>query len=222
MKGSRFIEAARKSLIILGTGGFAAEVKWLVDDINKADRECWRIDAFIGLDEGIEVQSLDGISVKSEKGIKEFAPADTYFIIAIGNNKVRKEVATNMLKIDLKPATLIHPTVCQGQNVAVGRGCIIMPNAILAPHSALADFVIVNTATTVGHHCQVSAYSNICPGARLGGGSKAGEGALIGSNAVLHPKSKLGDWASLAPCSYLMRSTPQGTSWVGVPAKRFL
>lgn len=34
------MEAARRNLVIMSTGGFAAEVKWLVDDINRADREC--------------------------------------------------------------------------------------------------------------------------------------------------------------------------------------
>lgn len=214
-------------LVIAGTGGFASEVLWLVNDINIHLTQMHKIPlslkGFLRAETDSSITEFDGLSTFSSSDLSSLKLMGCNFVVAIGNNQIRKEVAAGLEGNGLHACPpLVHPSVQMGQGVSLGHGTIAMHGSILAPHCSLGRHVLVNTSSTVGHHSRISDFVNICPGVRLGGASVIKEGCFIGSNAVTHPKSTMDEWSSLGSCSYLLKKTGRKSSWIGVPAKRFI
>ncbi len=92
------------------------------------------------------------------------------FVVAIGNNLVRKEIVRKYNDLDLNYVKLIHPAAIIGSKVEILSGTVVMPGAIINAGSKIAKHVIVNTAAVVDHDCVVGDYVHIAQGAVLAGG----------------------------------------------------
>lgn len=67
----------------------------------------------------------------------------------------------------------------------LGEGCQIMDGARLNVESKVGDFVILNTNSTVEHHCNIDHFSHICPGAVVCGNVEIGKTVFIGANSTI-------------------------------------
>ena len=60
-----------------------------------------------------------------------------------------------------------------------------MDGARLNVESKVGDFVILNTNSTVEHHCNIDHFSHICPGAVVCGNVEIGKTVFIGANSTI-------------------------------------
>ena len=81
-----------KNIVIIGSGGFGREVAWLISDINRKSKE-WNILGFIDDNKKLHGEIINGYRVL---GSFDFFKdkKDIYYVCAIGNAKVRKEIDT--------------------------------------------------------------------------------------------------------------------------------
>ena len=111
-----------EQVIVIGGGGHA---KVVMDCIRAAG------DTVVGiLDDSIAVgDTVLGIPVlgKTEDYVRF---ADKKFIIAIGNNAVRRRLAE---ATDAKWHTAVHPRAVVSPYAALGKGSVVMPGAIINP-----------------------------------------------------------------------------------------
>jgi sugar O-acyltransferase (sialic acid O-acetyltransferase NeuD family) len=96
------------------------------------------------------------------------------FVVAIGNNLVRKGIVEKYKDLNLDYVKLIHPAAIIGSKVEILSGTVVMPGAIINAGSKIGEHVIVNTSAVIDHDCVVGDFVHIAQGAVLAGGVTVG------------------------------------------------
>jgi len=141
------------------------------------------------------------------------------FIIAIGNNKVRKSIAQKLDLPDDYYTTLIHKTAVVSPSAKIGYGTVIMPNAVINADAQIRNHVIVNTSAVVEHDNKLNDFAHVSPGSTLTGSVEIGEGTHIGAGATVIPNVKIGQWSVIGAGAVVTHDIPSNCTAVGIPAK---
>lgn len=141
-------------------------------------------------------------------------------IVAIGNNRTRKQVFVKLKNKGAQFATGIHPSAVIAENAKVGEGTMICAGAIINPAAKIGADVILNTGCTIDHHNVIGDHVHIAPGVNLGGEVSIGEGTLVGIGASVLPGCKIGSWSLIAGGAVVTRDVTDGVIYAGIPAKR--
>jgi len=142
----------------------------------------------------------------------------TPFIIAIGDNKIRKKIATTLLtKNSFSKA--IHPSAIIDDTTIIEHGTVIMANAIVNSSSKIGKHCIINTGAIIEHDSIINDYVHISPRATLCGNVHIGEGTQIGAGAVILPNINIGKWAIIGAGSVVIKDIPDNVTVVGNPAR---
>lgn len=137
-------------------------------------------------------------------------------IIAIGNNKIRKEISQ---KIFHKFGKIIHPSAMTQRHVSIGEGSVIFHNSIIQSNSIIENHVIINTRASIDHDCIIHDFAHIGPGAILCGSVEVGEGTLVGAGAIVIPNIKIGKWVTIGAGTVIIENIPDYAVVVGNPGK---
>lgn len=202
-------------LIIVGAGGLGVEVLWAAQAM-----ACWEILGYADANrEKVGGSHFgDRVVCQPDRIVERFGP-ETWFLLAIGENRIRRDLASLLESQGLQPATIVHPQARRAPSVQVAAGSYIAPGATLAPHCRVGRHVLVNINAVVGHECQIGDFSQICPGAVVTGQCRLGLGAFVGTNACLQPGTAVGDWASVGASSFAVAQVQAGETVIGVPAR---
>ncbi len=138
------------------------------------------------------------------------------FIIAIGSNFLRKQV-TNQLNCNYGIAH--HKSAIISRDVKVHEGTVVFHRTVVQAGSVIGKHVIINTAATVDHDCQIGDYVHISPHASLCGIVAVGEGTQIGANATVIPGIEIGKWCMIGAGSVILKDVPDYAVVVGNPGK---
>ena len=143
--------------------------------------------------------------------------ADHRFLIAIGNNAVRRRLAENM---NVRWATVVHPSAVVSPYAAIGEGTVVMPGAVINACAEIGRHCIINTGAVVEHDNILHDYVHLSPKAALGGTVTVGSGSHIGIGACVRNNTAIcGGCTVVAGAAVVKDITDPGT-YVGVPAKR--
>jgi len=96
------------------------------------------------------------------------------FVIAIGNNLVRKAIVEKYEGLGLEYVKLVHPAAIIGSGVEIFGGSVVMPGAIINADAKIGEHVIVNTGAVIDHDCVVRDFVHVAQGAVLAGGVTVG------------------------------------------------
>lgn len=105
-------------------------------------------------------------------------------IIAVGNNKVRMQLS---LLIKHRFQNFIHPSAQVAQSVTLGKGSVVLQNAVIQANSIIGNHVIVNIGSMIDHDNVIGDFVHIAPL------------SYVGSNSVIS------DLTCLEPCSKVNR-----------------
>ncbi len=194
-----------KSIVIIGAGGFGREVAWICRRAGLEVSGC--------CDDAPEKQSGDLGGVPLLGKIEAAAarlPAKAGFHVAVGDNRVRKELAARALAVGWRPVSVVDPTAIRAPDAEIGAGSYVGIGSVVSSGCKLGRFVIVNFHVTVGHDSALGDYAQLCPGVRLSGGCALGEGGFLGSNAVAIPGRRLGAWSSVGAGTVVMKDVADG------------
>jgi len=145
------------------------------------------------------------------------ASNDLYFLVAVGGTH-RLELHDWLVGEGLLPLTVVHRAAYVAADAALGPGCQILAHATVCALARLERSVIVNTAASVDHECCIGAGAHICPGVRLAGCVVVGERAFIGTGAVILPRLRIGNDATIGAGAVVVRDIPAGAVVMGIPA----
>lgn len=142
------------------------------------------------------------------------------YIVAIGNNDVRKNIA-NMLEkhSDISLINAIHPTATISSRIKIGVGNFIAAGAIINTGTFLGDYIIINTGATLDHDNYIDNFAQISPGCNLAGNVTVEEGVFIGTGAVIIPGKRIGSHAIIGAGAVVINDIPPNCTAVGVPAR---
>lgn len=138
---------------------------------------------------------------------------DTDFVIGIGNNAVREEVAR---KYDVNWVTLIHPSAQIGLQVSIGRGTVVMAGAVINACTAIGEHCIINTGAIVEHDNVLGDFVHISPGAKLSGTVTIGDRTWIGTGVSIKNNLNICADAIVGVGAVVIRDIKTKGTYVGV------
>lgn len=137
------------------------------------------------------------------------------FIIAIGNNSIRKKISTmaNLCYKSVKGNCHISP------GASIGEGSVVMNGACINIGTYIGNHAIINTGACVDHECIIDDFVHISPNATLAGNVKVKEGTHIGSGATVIEGINIGKWATIGAGAVIIKDIPDYAVVIGVPGK---
>lgn len=200
-----------RKLAVIGAGGHGKVVAELAAALGTYSEIVFLDDRAQG--------SVNGFSVIGTTLLLENSLSPEQFDIAVGNNRIRRQIAGRAAALGFKLPVLIHPDATVSPSATVGQGSVIMAKAVVQADSVLKDGVIVNTAATVDHDCLLDAFVQISPGAHLSGNTHIGEESWIGTGACSRQQIRIGSRATIGAGAVIVRDVSDGMTVAGNPAK---
>ena len=166
------------------------------------------------IDDNPDIVSVSGIPVLHTAQMA--LNATDRLCIAVGNNKIRKELAGRLKTVF---ALAIHKTAVISPQATIGDGTVIMANAVINPGSSIGAHCIINTSAVVEHDCTIADFVHISPAAALAGGVSVGEGTHIGIGACIIQGIRIGNWAMIGAGAVIIADIPDFAVVVGNPGR---
>jgi sugar O-acyltransferase (sialic acid O-acetyltransferase NeuD family) len=141
------------------------------------------------------------------------------YIVAIGDNRTRREKYNLHLQAGYTPVTVIHPSAIISPSVRIGKGTTVLANVVINPDASIGDNVVLYTSCTIDHECDISDHSYISPGCNICGRVRIGVGAMLGAGAVVLPGLSIGQWTIVGAGAVVTDDVPGNVTVVGVPAR---
>ena len=140
-------------------------------------------------------------------------------VVAIGDNRLRRELIETLLALGERLATAIHPFTSVSPSASIGEGSMISAGTIVLPRAVIGRGVILNTKSSVDHDSVVGDFAHIGPGATVGGNVRIGAETLIGSGATVVSGVTVGARSIIGAGAVVVRDVPDDVTAVGVPAR---
>ena len=141
------------------------------------------------------------------------------YIVAIGNNRARREKYDLLLEAGYAPATIIHPSAIISLRARIGKGTAVLANAVINPEACIGDNVVLYTSCTIDHECVISDHSYVSPGCNICGRVNIGTGAMLGAGAIVLPGLSVGEWSIVGAGAVVIDDVPNNVTVAGVPAR---
>lgn len=205
------------NIVVVGAGGHAR----VVADVIRLGAE-YQVRGFLDGEnasrrgtefEGAAVLGGDEVLLGlREEGVRHAA-------VAVGDNAARLRIADQLLELGFELPALVHPDATVAASVHLGAGTVVFARAVVNPATRLGRVVIINTAASVDHDCEIGDAVHIAPGAHLAGGVKVASGALVGIGAAVRPRLTIGRNAVVGAGAAVVADVAAGTTVAGVPAR---
>ena len=198
------------SLMIVGSGGHATVVLDAAKLMN-----IW--DSILVLDQTKEGIALDVNDLYSNR--HQYKPTHDVFV-AIGDNKDRENVMTQLTKEGFLFATIIHPSAVVAENVSIDAGTCLLAGVVVNPYVRIGKGVIVNTGARLDHHNHIGDFSHVCPGSVLAGDVTIGQRCFLGTGSIVSSQVLISEHVTLGAGCVVVKSITDPGTYVGVPARK--
>lgn len=202
-----------KNIVIIGAGGFAREVAWLIEEINLKNNE-WNLIGFFD-ENNCKNLMLNGYKVLNKNEFESLK--DLYLVVAIGDSEVRENVVNRYL--NYKFATLIHPDVSISFTNKIGEGSIICKGNIITVNVNIGKHVIINIDSTVGHDAVLEDYVTILPSVNISGYVRVKQCSNVGTGTNIIQEKTIGRNTIIGAGSVVVKDISDYVVAVGIPAR---
>jgi sugar O-acyltransferase (sialic acid O-acetyltransferase NeuD family) len=195
------------NIIIIGAGGHSKVIIDIIRELGNYN--------IVGIYDDNKIGYFSGIKIIGK--ISEINNTIDYFIIGIGNDKIRKKIAEEYNQ--LKWATLIHPKTIIAKTAIIKEGSVVCAGAIIQTEVEVGKHCIINTNCSIDHESTIGDYCSICPSSTICGQVKVGESSFIGANSTIIQIIEIGKECIIGAGSVVIRNIPNNSKAVGNPAK---
>lgn len=210
-------------IAIYGAGGLGREVAGGIHRINKESDQQWDIVGFY--DDNIPVGTPVSHYGKiiGNKDALNAVDEPLALAIAVGDPRIRKLIFDSITNPNISFPNLIAPSfkVLDPETFKIGRGNIIQDNCSATCDVTIGNFNVFNGSDVMGHDDVIGDFNVFMPGVHLSGAVTVGNSNLLGVDSVVLQKVKIGDKVTLGAGSVLMTKPKDGSTYIGVPAKKF-
>lgn len=207
-----------KDIVIIGSGGFAREVTFLIEQINQSNYR-WNILGYID-NQAKKSQGKYGIIADDEWLLN--SPKEIYVAIGIGNPQTIKYLSEFFLQNkNIKFPNLIHPnTIYEKDSLILGNGNIICANNIFTVDVKIGSFNIFNLSCTVGHDTIVGSNNVFNPNTNISGNVHIGNNCLFGTSSTVLQNTTINNNVTIGAAALINKDIKESGTYVGIPAKR--
>ncbi len=139
------------------------------------------------------------------------------FVIAIGNNGVRKRIAKEH---SVTWATLVHPSAQIAMQAQLGEGTVVMAGAVINPCAVIGKHCIINSSAVVEHDNVLADFVHISPKAALGGTVCVGEMTHIGIGAAVRNNINICSGCTIGAGAVIVEDIHEVGVYAGVPGRK--
>lgn len=201
---------SEKKVMIIGASGHG---KVIADIVHQSG------DKVIGfLDDDPTKKEIHQIPVLGKIEDTQKYKDDFYFIIGIGNNKIRKEIAES--NPVLKYYTAIHPTTVVGEGVRIGNGTAVMAGVVINADAEIGEHCIINTSSIIEHDVTIQSLTHISPNTTICGSVKIGKSCHVGAGSTVINNIYIYDDVILGAGSTTINNLIQPGIYIGIPSRR--
>lgn len=207
-----------KNIVIVGSGGFAKEVAFLIDEINKVKSE-WNMLGFI--DEKVG-QDNGRYKIFNNDLWLENSTEELYVVYGVGFPDLIKRLSKKLShKKNIKYPNLVHPSViADWERIFLGNGNIICAGNIFTCDIKFGSFNVINLACTIGHDVNIGNYNVLNPSANISGGVIIGDEILIGTNSQILQYLDITSNTIIGAGAVVTKSISESGVYVGCPARK--
>ena len=211
----------KKDIVIIGAGGHAREIAYLIECINSKE-PTWNILGMIDKDPRNVGKYCGKYQIIGDDSFFEELKRDVSVVVAIGQPAIMKNIYTRLQKDfpDINFPNLIHPSVVPGmREVKLGVGNVICEGNIFTTDIEIGSFNCLNRGNNISHDVRIGDFVVVNPGVNISGGVTIESECLIGTGATILQYLKIGRGAIVGAGAVVTMNVPPGTTVVGVPAK---
>ena len=154
--------------------------------------------------------------IGTSEDIERLNDGNTDFIIGIGNNAVRKTIA-EMYNVNW--ISMVHPSAQVAFNAEIGKGTVVMANAVINVCATVGEHCIINTSAVVEHDSVIENYVHISPNAALGGTVRIGELTHIGIGTTVKNNTNICSECTIGAGTVVVKNITGKGIYAGVPSR---
>lgn len=162
-------------LIILGAGGFG---KTIADIAGQLDR----YESIDFLDDNAKGDHVIGRLEDFEQLISD----DKEFYPAFGDNHLRYDWLIRLSDAKAAVATIIHKMAYVSETATIGKGSVVLPNAVIGTNCIVCNGVIINYGAIIDHDVLLGNGVHIAPGVVIKGDNLIAAFSKIDSGSVIN------------------------------------
>lgn len=148
--------------------------------------------------------------------IERLNDGSTDFIIGIGNNAVRKTIAE---EYNVNWVSIVHPSAQIAFNAEIGKGTVVMANAVVNVCTMIGEHCIINTGAIVEHDNVIENYVHISPNVALGGTVRIGSLTHVGIGTTVKNNTDICSDCIIGAGAVVIENIKDKGTYVGVPAR---
>jgi len=205
-----------RDIVIIGTGGFAREVTWLIERNNSENNE-WNILGYI--DSNYEDKRLNYPILGDDDWLLQ-CKRSISTVICVGNSQLRRKISQKFKNAtNVSFPSIISRDAIVGSNNLIKTGCIICAGSIVTVNAVIDDFSIINLDCTIGHEAHLNKYATLYPSVNVSGNVNIGEASEIGTGSAIIQGINIGEETIVGANATVIRDIPGRCTAVGSPAK---
>jgi len=209
-------------IAVVGAGGGAREIRWLIDEINGTD-PIYEFAGYLVSDPTSPGEHDDREStVGSIDDLCDGRLSIEAVAIGIGDPTARFSIGQR-LAAELPTITmpvLVHlSVVLDAESCTLVDGAILFAGVIMTVNVTVGSYAMINRACNIGHEAIVGVGVVINPLASISGGVVLGDRTLIGTSATVLQYVNIGSDASVGAGAVVTKDVENNTSVIGVPAR---
>jgi len=142
------------------------------------------------------------------------------FAIAIGNNKIRRNILEKIRQKGGNTPSLIHSSAEVSSYAKIGNGVYIQPKSVIWTKVVIEDDCIVSPLSLICHHSIMKKGSFLSNLSSIGANIIIEENVFIGmGSTIMSGVKKIGKNSIVGAGSVVIKNVPSNSVVAGVPAK---
>lgn len=142
------------------------------------------------------------------------------FIIAIGNNEIRKKITKQLDTKNIIQPVLIHPSAVVDATVTISSGTVVMANTAINADTKIGKGCIINTAATVDHDGNIADFVHLSPGVHIAGTVNIGANTWVATGASIINNLDICNDCIIGAGAVVVKDIKEQGTYIGVPARR--
>jgi acetyltransferase-like isoleucine patch superfamily enzyme len=185
-----------RNVIIVGSGGCAAEVTFYIEDYNTnaKDKEEINILGYIDYKQSTkDYYDKYGFKAPLLCDISSYVPKpNEELLIAIMDVSARKKEIEKLEAKNALIGSFIHHTVIKPNDLDIGIGSIIYPFCVIEKHAKIGNYNLLTTSSFISHDCVVGD-NNFFSTAGIAGNVTIGNNNYFGIRSTVIPGVIIGN-----------------------------